>query len=139
MISFDQQKDTNIKVTRTYIPCISFKLNGQLVETRQPSILPGTQDWEEVSEGQGDDDGGSSLPNNVRDLVTKALNDTKSAKEKLSPEPASDADACNNQGDATDDEDAPDWFFDIHETQSMDPEYEFCPAAHRKQLLNIMT
>ena len=21
----------------------------------------------------------------------------------------------------------------------MDPEYEFCPAAHRKQLLNIMT
>lgn len=42
--------------------------------------------------------------------------------------------------DAEDDsEDAPDWDFEEGETRSKDPEYIFCPAAHRKQLLKLFT
>lgn len=39
----------------------------------------------------------------------------------------------------TDDEDGPDWFFEEDEVRSTDPDYVFCPAPHRKQLLHIFT
>ena len=41
--------------------------------------------------------------------------------------------------DATDAEDAPDWEFDPDETATPDPEYSFCPAAHRSQILQLLT
>ncbi|KAF8324407.1 uncharacterized protein EI90DRAFT_3019545 [Cantharellus anzutake] len=41
--------------------------------------------------------------------------------------------------DGSDEEDGPDWAFEADEKRSKDPEYEFCPAAHRKQLLSIVT
>ncbi|PPQ78411.1 hypothetical protein CVT26_007765 [Gymnopilus dilepis] len=39
----------------------------------------------------------------------------------------------------TDSEDGPDWMFDEGETVSPDPDYVFCPAPHRKQILHMFT
>lgn len=36
-------------------------------------------------------------------------------------------------------ENGPDWMFEEGETSSKDPEYVFCPAPHRKQLLCLFT
>lgn len=36
-------------------------------------------------------------------------------------------------------EDGPDWMFDEGETRSPDTNYEFCPSAHRKQILHLFT
>lgn len=36
-------------------------------------------------------------------------------------------------------EDGPDWMFDEGETRSLDAAYEFCPSAHRKQILRLFT
>jgi hypothetical protein len=38
----------------------------------------------------------------------------------------------------TDQEDAPDWFFE-GDTKSADPDYVFCPAPHRRQTLHLFT
>ncbi len=48
-------------------------------------------------------------------------------------------DNTGNDNNATDDEDAPNWEFDVNEMRSQDPAYEFCPAAHHKQLLYMVT
>ncbi|KAG6826876.1 hypothetical protein H0H92_014080 [Tricholoma furcatifolium] len=45
----------------------------------------------------------------------------------------------NNDENAQDAEDGPDWMFDEEETPSNDPKYVFCPAPHRKQLLHLFT
>ena len=39
----------------------------------------------------------------------------------------------------TETEDAPDWLLDADETLSPNPEYVFCPAAHRRQILHLFT
>ncbi|PPQ87736.1 hypothetical protein CVT24_008667 [Panaeolus cyanescens] len=36
-------------------------------------------------------------------------------------------------------DDAPDWMCDEGETQTTDPDYMFCPAAHRKSILRLFT
>ena len=41
--------------------------------------------------------------------------------------------------DEQDSEDGPDYMFDEDETISPDPEYVFCPAPHRKQILHLFT
>jgi len=38
-----------------------------------------------------------------------------------------------------DSKDGPDWMFNEDETTSKDPEYVFCPAPHRKQILHLFT
>ncbi|KAL0569697.1 hypothetical protein V5O48_012270 [Marasmius crinis-equi] len=38
-----------------------------------------------------------------------------------------------------DQEDGPDWMFESGETTVRDPNYTFCPAPHRKQLLHLFT
>ncbi|KJA26419.1 hypothetical protein HYPSUDRAFT_199143 [Hypholoma sublateritium FD-334 SS-4] len=38
-----------------------------------------------------------------------------------------------------DSEDGPDWMFAKDETVSKDPEYIFCPAPHRQQILHLFT
>ena len=38
-----------------------------------------------------------------------------------------------------DTEDAPDWLLDAGEALSPDPDYMFCPAAHRRQILHLFT
>jgi hypothetical protein len=38
-----------------------------------------------------------------------------------------------------DSEDGPDYMFDVDETVSPDPDYVFCPATHRKQILHLFT
>ena len=43
----------------------------------------------------------------------------------------SDLNDDNSNGDeAMDEEDAPDWEFDVDEKCLLDPMYEFCPATH---------
>ncbi|KAG6814960.1 hypothetical protein H0H87_006271, partial [Tephrocybe sp. NHM501043] len=42
-------------------------------------------------------------------------------------------------GDETDQENGPDWMFEDGKLTSQDPEYIFCPAPHRKQLLHLLT
>jgi hypothetical protein len=44
-----------------------------------------------------------------------------------------------NAEDDIDEEDAPDWVFEEGELRSRDPEYTFCPAPHRKQILRLFT
>jgi hypothetical protein len=39
----------------------------------------------------------------------------------------------------TDQEDGPDWMFEDGETSSKDPNYVFCPAAHRAEILRLFT
>ncbi len=41
--------------------------------------------------------------------------------------------------DEQDAEDGPDWMFEEGEVRSSDPQYIFCPAPHRKQLLKLIT
>ena len=40
---------------------------------------------------------------------------------------------------AQDAEDGPDWMFDKGETTSPNPDYVFCPAVHRQQILHLFT
>ena len=47
-----------------------------------------------------------------------------------------DRQACDCMKD-TDEEDAPDWAFEDGEMKSKDPNYVFCPAQHRSQLLRL--
>ena len=42
-------------------------------------------------------------------------------------------------GNEQDSEDGPDYMFDEDETTSSHPEYVFCPAPHRKQILHLFT
>ena len=42
-------------------------------------------------------------------------------------------------GKEQDSEDGPDYMFDVDETISPDPDYVFCPATHRKQILHLFT
>ncbi len=72
-------------------------------------------------------------PNDIQDLVTRVLKDSHSSQQKVSENEEDEDDA------AMDDEDAPDWVFEAHEVWSGDPTYEFCPAAHHKQLLTMFT
>jgi hypothetical protein len=44
-----------------------------------------------------------------------------------------------DRDEESDSEDAPDWMFDEGEVQSGDPDYVFCPAPHRKQILHLFT
>jgi hypothetical protein len=41
--------------------------------------------------------------------------------------------------DETDDDLGPDWMFDDDEKPTKDPNYVFCPAPHRKQILHLFT
>lgn len=41
--------------------------------------------------------------------------------------------------DQEEQEDGPDWMFDEGETVSPAPDYVFCPASHRKQILSLVT
>jgi hypothetical protein len=43
------------------------------------------------------------------------------------------------KGDEEDQEDAPEWFFEEGEVRSPDPNYEFFPAPHRRQILHLFT
>ncbi|KAF8325049.1 uncharacterized protein EI90DRAFT_3157113 [Cantharellus anzutake] len=135
------RKDADIPVIRTHIPRVSFKLGGQLIQPRLEAsthlaVRVGSSEVEEVPEGHDDDDNNAdSIPSDVRDLITKVLNwnvgNNREGQE-----------GCVDDGDATDEadeEDAPDWMFEANETRSADPEYEFCPAVHRKQILLILT
>jgi hypothetical protein len=49
------------------------------------------------------------------------------------------ADQVEKLDDDEDQEDGPDWMFDEGEILSNAPDYVFCPAAHRKQLLRMFT
>ena len=44
-----------------------------------------------------------------------------------------------DRGGSVDAEDGPDWMFEADEVTSKDPNYVFCPAPHRKQLLHLFT
>ena len=56
------------------------------------------------------------------------------------PDIDSDLNDDNVDGDeAMDEEDTPNWEFDVNEKCSLDPMYKFCPAAHHKQLLLLVT
>lgn len=50
-----------------------------------------------------------------------------------------DGEGFDGNGEDTDDEDAPDYLFDEGEKVTKDPEYVFCPAAHRGQILRLFT
>ena len=62
-----------------------------------------------------------------------------------------DSDASDDEGDLDnqvkrfasdaekDAEDGPDWMFDEDEQTSPNPDYIFCPAAHRKAILHLFT
>lgn len=45
----------------------------------------------------------------------------------------------DKEAEEKDAEDGPDWMFDDGETTSKDPQYVFCPAPHRKQILRLFT
>ncbi|KAG6819142.1 hypothetical protein H0H93_014943 [Arthromyces matolae] len=44
-----------------------------------------------------------------------------------------------SKGDQIDDDDGPDWMFEEGEHRPKDPNYVFCPPAHRKQVLHLFT
>jgi hypothetical protein len=44
-----------------------------------------------------------------------------------------------DKDEESDEEDAPDWFFEEGEAKSSDPGYVFCPAPHRRQILQLFT
>lgn len=48
-------------------------------------------------------------------------------------------DYVKKDNDEHDAEDGPDWMFENGELPSKDPEYVFCQAAHRKQILHLFT
>lgn len=65
----------------------------------------------------------SSAPEDVETL------DGEDLRERLEAASADEPDA----------EDGPDWLFEDGEARSLDPEYVFCPAPHRKQILVLFT
>ncbi len=72
------------------------------------------------------------------DMPSLAADDPENA-EALDREDLRDRVDKEFERDATDAEDGPDWMFEDGETRSSDPEYVFCPAPHRKQLLHLFT
>jgi len=68
---------------------------------------------------------------------------TTDAERKAEDEEGNDlmdeVDRFLDDNDAEDEEDAPDWEFEEGEVKSKNPNYVFCPAPHRKQLLHLFT
>ena len=97
---------------------------------------------EEVLDGENDENPpeDSLLPGDVRLLLQKVMQESEPNQpgESLIDSDINEEDR-NDSDKATDDEDAPDWEFDANEKRSSDPAYEFCPAAHHRQLLSIIT
>ena len=133
-----QRKEAKkVQLVWKFIPCITLKLNGEAVQPRMVSsslnALGDQSECEEVPEGYSDEEDTTLPPNDIQDLVTRVLKDSHSSQQKVSENEEDEDDA------AMDDEDAPDWVFEAHEVWSGDPTYEFCPAAHHKQLLTMFT
>ena len=132
-----QREEANIKTVQNFVPRITFKLNGQKIP-ESSYTTPAAVEY--VDAGDDDEEGCDVLiPGDVRSLLKKITNAYEYSYEPDDqPEDDSSGDE-ENGADATDDEDAPDWEFDVNEEQSPNPTYEFCPAAHCKQLLSMIT
>lgn len=85
-----------------------------VMDGRVCAILPNTSTLQPATEPEQDSDNeDSDIENQVAALIEK---DT-----------------------AQDSEDGPDWMFEQGELTSPDPNYVFCPAVHRGQLLHLFT
>ncbi|THH12617.1 hypothetical protein EW146_g7526 [Bondarzewia mesenterica] len=109
------------------IPVIKLRLNGVLQATQPPlmprlfiRIPPASKQTPQVDE---------EVPTEDETLGDWKNDETGELLKKVS----------RFADDETDEEDAPDWFFEEGETRSGDPDYVFCPAPHRKQLLHLFT
>ncbi|KAK1233880.1 hypothetical protein PQX77_002933 [Marasmius sp. AFHP31] len=96
------------------LPKLILRINGEAVHSYQEKVKAGN----------------NSLPTSLNldselDNPDLADNDLSEAVEQMDTE--------------TDQEDGPDWMFEAGETSSRDPNYIFCHAPHRKQLLHLFT
>ena len=120
---------------------MTFKLNGQtLPKPSYPITDPSTTDdidpVEYVKVSDDEECSNVLIPGDVQSLLKKVTNGPTTIQ--LDNSPDNDFEVDNNP-DATDSEDVPDWGFDPEEKQSPNSTYEFCPAPHHKQLLSIIT
>ncbi|KAL0056678.1 hypothetical protein AAF712_016716 [Marasmius tenuissimus] len=97
-------------------PKIMIRINGEAVREYQARLAHGTEGGTSgVSSNSLDDS--SSLVDDSDDLM----------------------DSVDQLDTGAGSEDGPDWMFEVGETLVRNPEYTFCPAPHRKQLLHLFT
>ncbi|KAK1222979.1 hypothetical protein PQX77_014179 [Marasmius sp. AFHP31] len=96
------------------LPKLILRINGEAVCSYQEKVKAGN----------------NSLPTSLN--LDSELDDPDLADNDLS-------EAVEQMDTETDQEDGPDWMFEAGETLSRDPNYIFCPASHRKQLLHLFT
>ena len=107
-----QKEEADIKVIWKFIPCVTLKLNGQPIPNPTYHAPEATRndDVEFVDAGDDDESGDMMIPGDVCSLVKKVISGellTQCSNEPL--------DSDNDNPEATDDEDAPDWEFDFDE------------------------
>ena len=110
---------------------IRFRLNGQLLGEHVPNPpLTSSDSPADAEDGDSDDEPITSKSDNLLDQVDRLLD---------LPDSDMAASRSEHDGSEMDTDDAPEWFFEGEEKVSQDPDYIFCPAVHRKQLLHIFT
>ncbi|KZV79202.1 hypothetical protein EXIGLDRAFT_661315 [Exidia glandulosa HHB12029] len=132
-----RQRDGNaapLEPVPTALPRIAVRLNGKLVPRPLPSfriripprgppsrpIATSRGPSAATSERRGDEDCDDDFEALLeREITTKTDND--------------------DDADEQDEEDGPDWLFEAGESRAPDPEYVFCPAPHRQQLLRLFS
>src|SRR5258708_8552795 len=84
------------------------------------------------TEVEFDDDFENSIPHNIRAIINRddPIDHSDTSPVEASADPSEDLDAMDTDED---------WEFNSDEVQTNDYGYQFCPAAHRKQLLTIIT
>ncbi|PIL26554.1 hypothetical protein GSI_12312 [Ganoderma sinense ZZ0214-1] len=100
--------------TNPAIPTVRLRFNGELVSLR-PEMPPQST------------------------LIIDAVNDPEAEAMQLEADELPVRVEQELEKDEQDAEDGPDWMFEDGEERSSDPEYVFCPAAHRKQILRLVT
>lgn len=79
-----------------------------------------------------DDDFENSIPHNIRAIINRddPIDHSDTSPVEASADPSEDLDAMDTDED---------WEFNSDKVQTNDYGYQFCPAAHCKQLLTIIT
>ncbi|KAJ3496485.1 hypothetical protein NLJ89_g10479 [Agrocybe chaxingu] len=106
-------------------PCLTLRLNG--IVCAVVTIPPGSRE--------------KNTPNQeTTSELERSSENTQNNADNENCEEGDLLDLVDEAGDDDqDEEDGPDWMFDEGETRSPDPNYVFCPAPHRKQLLHLFT
>ncbi|KAG6818261.1 hypothetical protein H0H93_006436 [Arthromyces matolae] len=146
-ISQSKEQNPDTRIAAKALPVLTIRLNGEL-QNRAPDPTPKSQRLVIRLNGK------------IRSLVSvpSSIRPSRHNESSVPEQQGEDGNETDDEDDDENDlrrevddfydqtdeseidmEDGPDWMFDEAEKTSPDPNYVFCPAPHRKQLLHLYT